>query len=162
VNANATTTRAKARYPRWKIVVAILSPLAFCALLIGILVCKFVYTLKGQLKETDAGFRKITNTLDAEAVRQWALEMNRKKASQSQIAESMPKELRNVYNEPPEVEFDDSGLALNWGGGDFHWVLYIGGTNNILPFHSANQDYPFNFEWRPGIYYTREANLELQ
>jgi len=53
-------------------------------------------------------------------------------------------------------------LTLIWGDGFFHWVFYIGATNDTLPHVSQNRQYPFNFEWRRGIYYAREANQELQ
>src|SRR5262249_9635858 len=114
MNAEAKTTRAKTKGLWWKTVSIALFALLVSAIPIGLLVYKFVSASNKQLKETDARFRKITNSLDAETVRAWALKMNHKKASQEEIAQSMPKELHNLYDEPPEVAFDDSGLALNW------------------------------------------------
>lgn len=112
--------------------------------------------------EADAGFKKAKSTIDPEVVRAWALECIQKNASRKEIANLMPESMRNLYGEPPDAWVDGSSLNLLWGGGFFHWGFYIGNTNETMPFNSENHEYPYNFEWRPGIYYTREAKWELQ
>jgi hypothetical protein len=123
---------------------------------------RFSEDAKKSLADADAGFKKATNTLNPETLRAWALESIRTNATIKDVTNSMPKEIQSLYSEPPQIEIGASGMTLIWGGGFFHWVLYIGATNDTLPHVSQNRQYPFNFEWRPGIYYTREANLELQ
>jgi hypothetical protein len=123
---------------------------------------RFSEGVKKSLTEADAGFKKATNTLDPETLRIWALESIRTNATIHDVTNSMPQQIETLYSTPPQIEIGRSGLTLSWGGGFFHWVFYIGATNDILPQVSQNRQYPFNFEWRPGIYYTREANLELQ
>jgi hypothetical protein len=123
---------------------------------------RFSDEVKKSLADADAGFKKATNTLNPETLRAWALESIRTNATIRDVTNSMPKEIQSLYNEPPQIEIEASGMTLIWGGGFFHWILYIGATNDTLPHVSQNRQYPFNFEWRPGIYYTREANLELQ
>jgi hypothetical protein len=116
---------------------------------------------KKSLAEADAGFKKATNTLNPETLRTWALESIRTNATIQDVTNSMPREIQTLYREPPQIEIGRSGLTLSWGEGFFHWVFYIGATNDTLPHISQNRQYPFNFEWRPGIYYTREATQEL-
>jgi len=123
---------------------------------------RFSEEAKKSLTEADAGFKKATNTIDPESLRTWALESIRTNATIKDVTNSIPKEIQTLYSASPEIEIGGSGITLSWGAGFFHWVLYIGGTNDTLPHISKNRQYPFNFEWRPGIYYTREANLELQ
>jgi hypothetical protein len=94
--------------------------------------------------------------------RSWALENIRKKATPREIVGTMPKYIRDLYKYPPDAFVDESTLFLMWGGGFFHWGFHIGDTNATLPFISNNQEYPYNFEWWPGIYYTREAHWKLQ
>lgn len=123
---------------------------------------RFSEEVQKSLIEADAGFKKATNTLDPEALRAWALASIRTNATFKDVTNSMPREIQTLYSAPPQIEIGGSGLTLSWGAGFFHWVLYIGATNDTLPHISQNRQYPFNFEWRPGIYYTREANQELQ
>jgi len=118
--------------------------------------------VKKSLAEADAGFKKATNTMDPEALRTWALEIIRTNATIKDVTNSIPREIQTLYPTTPLAEIGGSGITLSWGGGFFHWVLYIGATNDILPYISKNRQYPFNFEWCPGIYYTREANQELR
>ena len=136
------------------------------ALVIGMAVyshsARFSDEVKKSLANADAGFKKATNTIDPEALRTWALESIRTNATIKDVTNSIPHEIQTLYPEPPQIEIGTSGLTLSWGGGFFHWVFYIGATNDTLPHISQNRQYPFNFEWRPGIYYTREANQELQ
>jgi len=123
---------------------------------------RFSDDVKKSLAEADAGFKKATNTIDPETLRTWALESVRTNATVKDVTNSMPREIQTLYSEPPQIEIGSSGLTLSWGGGFFHWVFYIGSTNDTLSHISKNRQYPYNFEWRPGIYYTREANQELQ
>jgi hypothetical protein len=123
---------------------------------------RFSDEAKKSLADADAGFRKATNTIDPEPLRTWALESLRTNATIKDVTNSLPRELQTLYHEPPQIEIGASGITMIWGDGFFHWVLYIGKTNDTLPHISENRQYPFNFEWRPGIYYTREANQELQ
>jgi hypothetical protein len=118
---------------------------------------------KRSIIEADSGFRRATNTINPEDLRAWALEMVRKEATEKQLSESMPGYIRNLYAGPPPFAFvSGSCVCLMWGGGFFHWGFFIGSTNETMPFVSANREYPYNFEWRPGIYYTREADWKLQ
>jgi len=123
---------------------------------------RFSEQAKKSLAEADAGFKKATNTLDPETLRTWALESIRTNATIKDVTNTIPRELQTLYGAPPEIEIGGTGITLSWGAGFFHWVLYIGATNDTLPHVSQNRQYPYNFEWRPGIYYTREANRELQ
>lgn len=123
---------------------------------------RFSEDVKKSLAEADTGFKKATNTMDPEALRTWALASIRTNANYADVTNSMPKQIETLYSEPPQVEIGHSGLTLSWGEGFFHWVFYIGATNDVLPHVSQNRQYPFNFEWRPGIYYTREASQELR
>jgi hypothetical protein len=123
---------------------------------------RFSEEVQKSLTEADEGFKKATNTLEPESLRTWALESIRTNATIKDVTNSMPREIQTLYNAPPQIEIGRSGLTLSWGSGFFHWVFYIGATNDTLPHVSQNRQYPFNFEWRPGIYYTREANQELQ
>lgn len=123
---------------------------------------RFSEDVKKSLSEADAGFKKATNTMNPEALRTWALESIRTNATIKDVTNSMPKQIETLYSTPPQIEIGRSGITLSWGSGFFHWVFYIGATNDTLPHVSQNRQYPFNFEWRPGIYYTREANRELQ
>ena len=100
--------------------------------------------------------------MDPEALRTWVLESIRTNAMIKDVTNSIPPQIRELYHAPPLIEIGRSGITLSWGGGFFHWVFYIGATNDTLPHVSQNRQYPFNFEWRPGIYYTRESNQELQ
>jgi len=145
------------------------TPIVILGLIAGIIFAagafwlrRFSAAIKQPVIYADAGFKRATNTIDPEALRAWALENVRQKASTRDVAATMPASIRNLYDEPPEVQIDEKCLTLSWGGGHFHWVLYIGDTNLTLPFVSDNQGYPYNFEWRPGIYYTREAGPKLQ
>jgi hypothetical protein len=112
--------------------------------------------------EADAGFKRARQTIDPEQLRAWALEMIQKKASGKEAPISMPGYIHHLYSEPPEILVDDSCVNLMWGGGFFHWGFHIGNTNETLPFISDNTEYPYNFEWKPGIYYTREGKWKLQ
>jgi hypothetical protein len=118
--------------------------------------------VKQSIVLADSGFRKATNTINPEDLRAWALKMAQEKASGNQTPESMPGYIRNLYSKPPDIEVEGSGVTLMWGGGFFHWGFYIGSTNEMMPFISENTEYPYNFEWVPGIYYTREAKWNLQ
>ena len=123
---------------------------------------RFSGAVKKQLLDADAGFKKATNTIDPEALRAWALESAHKRRTDQAVTNVMPKEILTLYDEPPDIEVYDSEVKLRWGGGFFSWFFIIGNTNDTAPFHSENQEFRYNFEWRPGIYYTREANRELQ
>jgi len=114
------------------------------------------------IRRADTGFKKATNSLDSEAIRAWALDCIRNQSSKRQISDSMPKELRELYGSRPYVSIDGSTLYLFWGGGFFGWSFRIGNTNDVVPYISGNPEFPYNFEWRPGIYYTREAAWKLQ
>jgi hypothetical protein len=81
----------------------------------------------------------------------------------------IPDYIKNFYSIPPEdilvipkTSNKEATVLIFWGGGFFHWTLEVGDTNFSLPFNSGNPEYPYNFEWVPGIYYTREANWKLQ
>jgi hypothetical protein len=118
--------------------------------------------VKRSIVYADSGFRRATNTINPEELRAWALENVQKNSSPKELALLMPENIRSLYNEPPDAWLDGSCVCLFWGGGFFHWGLYVGNTNEIMAFISQNQEYPYNFEWKPGIYYTREAKWDLQ
>lgn len=128
---------------------------------LGFLVYRF-NPVSAVIKQADTGFKKATNTIDPEVLRAWALDNIRKQSSKREISASMPKELRELYKHQPSVSVNGSNLWLNWGGGFFGWFIRIGDTNDIMPFNSNNPEFPYNFEWRPGIYYSRETAWKLQ
>lgn len=120
-------------------------------------------SIKHTIVEADTGFRKATNSINPEELRSWALELIHNRAPKKEVLDTMPSSIRNLYADPPEDAWiDGSSVNVIWGGGFFHWGFYIGSTNETRPFMSENKEYPYNFEWRPGIYYTREANWKLQ
>ena len=162
MSPNPATARAKPNAAWWVLGLLFLVIFAGVGLAIYSRSARFLTAVQKPLIDADAGFKKATNTMDAEKVRAWALENVRKQAALKEIYATMPQDLRNLYEAPPDIVANADGLTLSWGGDFFHWVFYIGDTNNTLPFHSSNAGYPYNFEWRPGIYYTREANMELQ
>jgi hypothetical protein len=162
MNPKAIAPRSKPDARLW------LAAVVFAVLALGAIMAlssrsaRFSEEVKKSLANADAGFKKVTNTMDPEALRTWALESVRTNATIKDVTNSIPHKLQNLYHEPPQIEIGSSGLTLSWGVGFFHWVFYIGATNDVLPHISQNRQYPYNFEWRPGIYYTREANQELQ
>jgi hypothetical protein len=162
MNQPATAGRPKPDARLWMAALA----LAILALVIVMAYsshsARFSEEVKKSLADADAGFKKATNTIDPEALRAWALTSIRTNATIKDVTNSIPREIQTLYPEPPAIEIGNSGITLSWGGGFFHWVYYIGATNDTLPHISQNRQYPFNFEWRPGIYYTRESNQELQ
>ncbi len=162
MNPPATAARVKPNAFRWIIGVVILVLISGVGLTIISRAMRFSDAVKKSLTDADAGFKKATNTIDPEALRAWALVSAHNKTTYQEITNSMPKEMFSLYDEAPEVQVESSGVTLNWGGGFFNWIMYIGATNDTLPHISENREYPYNFEWRPGIYYTRGANKELQ
>jgi hypothetical protein len=117
--------------------------------------------------EADAGFKKAKQIIDPEQLRAWALEsINRWPATNGwhTIPESeIPKNIQTLYNYLPEdASVTGDTVVIFWGGGFFHWALEIGSTNVSRPFNSGNPEYPYNFEWVRGIYYSREASCKLQ
>jgi len=112
--------------------------------------------------EADAGFRRATNTINPEDLRAWALQLIQSKNSDKEAAATLPDYIQDLYPELPDVLVGESYVTLGWGGGFFHWGFHIGKTNATMPFISDNPQYPYNFEWRPGIYYTRESKRGLQ
>jgi hypothetical protein len=123
------------------------------------------------VRTADAGFEKAKKTINPEELRAWALESVKhwaKTNGESSILprSEIPEYIRNLYPYPPEdVEItggEQAQVAIMWGGGFFHWGLFIGDTNFSLPFNSRNMEYPYNFKWVNGIYYTREANMKLK
>lgn len=142
------------------VVVCLLLALAATAVVIYKASTKVFTGMNKPMVDADAGFKRAEQTIDPEALRSWALDNIHKKASPREITDSMPKYIQTLYDEPPEAQLDQDCLILSWGGGFSHWVFYVGDTNQTMPFNSPNHQYPYNFEWRPGIYYTREANWE--
>ena len=119
------------------------------------------------IREADQGFRKAKQTIDAEALRSWALDAIKRWPSTNGsrvIANSeIPENIRMLYSQPPgRVFIRSDAVEIDWGGALFHWGFEIGSTNFLRPFNSGNHECPYNFEWKPGIYYSREANWKLQ
>jgi hypothetical protein len=123
--------------------------------------------------EADTGFRKAKNIINPEQLRAWALAEIPKHPQLTndvipQISNSeIPSNIQKLYAALPEDAViqkygDQKYVQISWGGGFFHWALLVGDTNFSLPFNSANHEYPYNFEWVPGIYYTRECNWKLR
>lgn len=111
--------------------------------------------------EADAGFRRATNTINPEDLRAWALLLIQSNTSDKEATESLPDYIQNLYPEPPDVVVVETSVTLIWGGGFFHWGFFVGNTNETMPFISDNPQYPYNFEWKPGIYYSRETKRKL-
>jgi len=123
------------------------------------------FTPPQMVVEADAGFKKAKQTIDPEQLRAWALqEIKTHSGKYASIPEAeVPKYIQNLYSNPPEsVWVDGSCVNILWGGGFFGWGFYIGDTNKVMPLISDNREYPYNFEWKPGIYYTRETRRKLQ
>jgi hypothetical protein len=115
----------------------------------------------------DEGFKRAQRTINPEELRSWALQTFKEHSGTNNpeipIAE-IPSSIRNLYSGGPEdaVISQNGGVIIFWGGGFFHWVLEIGDTNFSEPFNSGNEEYPYNFKWTNGIYYSREADWKLQ
>lgn len=125
----------------------------------------------------DEGFKQAKKTVDPEALRVWALQTIAKSSATNTdgngmmievTSNSVPDSILHMYTVPPEdisVTPGKSGhpgeVDVCWGGGFFHWWLTISETNNIEPYKSDNPEYPYNYEWVPGIYYSREADWPL-
>jgi len=159
---NKTETNPKPDARVWLGAVVVLIAALIVGLAIYSRVARFSDAMKKQLAYADDGFKKATNTIDPEALCAWALESAHKRRTDQAVTNVMPKGILTLYGEPPDIEVYDTDVKLSWGGGFFSWFFIIGNTNDTLPFHSDNQEFPYNFEWRPGIYYIREANKELQ
>ena len=119
------------------------------------------------IREADQGFRKAKQTIDAEELRSWALETIKRwpstNGSQVIANSEIPENIRALYSQSPGRVFVRSdAVEIDWGGALFHWGFEIGSTNFSRPFNSGNHECPYNFEWKPGIYYSREANWKLQ
>ncbi len=119
--------------------------------------------------KADAGFKRAKQTIDPEQLRTWALEAVRRWPSTNDLGfqtipdSEIPHYIQNLYSYPPEdASVSGNTVSIFWGGGFFHWVIQIGNTNYSEPFNSGNPEYPYNFEWTNGIYYTREASWKLQ
>jgi hypothetical protein len=123
------------------------------------------------LFQADEGFKHARKTVNAEELRQWALEEISKHAGtdESRVpASEIPHFVKSLYSSPPNEVLviparppDPSYVIVAWGGGFFHWLIRIGDTNYSEPYLSGNGEYPYSFEWTNGIYYTREAGWRL-
>ena len=106
------------------------------------------------LNEADGGFRKAKNTINPEQLRTWALESIERRTNLHEVYKSMPDNIRNLYEEPPDVSVNESCVVLMWGGGFFHWEIDIGPTNYTET--TGVENIHTTVEWVPGIYYSRE------
>jgi hypothetical protein len=123
------------------------------------------------LFQADEGFKHARKTVNAEELRQWALQETSKRSQTDDPhipAAEIPDSIRKLYSSPPEEALANPEYAgtpahvvIFWGGGFFHWVIEIGDTNYSRPYLSGNGEYPYNFEWTNGIYYSREAGWKL-
>jgi len=146
---------------RWAVGILLLAVLICC--LKPLVLSRHMHEVVGKsIVEADARLRRHTNTIDPEDVRTWALELIQLQASDKVAADSRPDYIRNLYSGPRDILVSESCVSLIWGGRLFHWAYYIGNTNEIKPFHSDNSQTSYNFEWKPGIYYTRETKRGLQ
>jgi hypothetical protein len=136
------------------------------------IICLFLYfwfVPPKYLVDADEGFKKAKATIDPEPLRAWALDELKRRHQTNDFDfptipdVEIPKYIKNLYAYPPEQAFvEGDTIDIMWGGGFFHWTFRIGNTNCSEPFLSQNSEYPYNFEWTNGIYYTREANRKLQ
>jgi hypothetical protein len=131
------------------------------------LVIVWLYTPPKDVVGADAGFKKAKQTIDPEQLRAWALESIKRWPNTNgwhAIPDSeIPNYIRNLYSYPPgDASVAGDRVIIFWGGGFFHWVIEISSTNFSEPFKPDNPEYPYNFEWVKGIYYSREANWKLQ
>ena len=132
-----------------------------------LLISNFLMMPSRAIRKADQGFRKAKQTIDAEALRSWALDAIKRWPSTNGsrvIANSeIPENIRMLYSQPPgRVFIRSDAVEIDWGGALFHWGFEIGSTNFFRPFNSGNHECPYNFEWKSGIYYSREANWKLQ
>ncbi len=126
------------------------------------------------LVQADEGFKKAKTTINPEKLRAWAIgEMAKQKPpTNGYLGKDIPNSeipdyIQNLYADAPEnaaihYNGDQSFVYIMWGGGFFHYGFEVGETNFLLPFNSDNSEYPYDFEWKSGIYYTREASWKLQ
>jgi len=147
----------------------------FAAIIAGVVAFKYLLSIPDKsLIQADEGFKKAKITIDPEELRAWALaEIVKRQPVANDIEgngipnSEIPNYIKNLYSDFPEdaavvKESGDSYVRIFWGGGFFHWVMEVGDTNFSEPFNSSNPEYPYNFEWVKGIYYTREANRKFQ
>jgi hypothetical protein len=140
------------------------------AVVLGILLFPMIMIMGSAymtIYHADEGFKRAKKTISPEELRSWALQTfkehsgtNNPEISVSEI----PGSIRNLCSGGPEdaVISRNGGVVIFWGGGFFHWVIEIENTNFSEPFRSENEEYPYNFEWTNGIYYSREAVWKLQ
>jgi hypothetical protein len=119
--------------------------------------------------QADEGFKKAKRTVDPEKLRVWAIDMVRTTSFTNMCSQDLPRSkipdfVNSLYSDHPEAVLvnppnseRNGTVTIFWGGGFFHWVMDIGETNFSMPHKSENPEYPYNFEWVPGIYYSREA-----
>lgn len=119
----------------------------------------------------DEGFKRARRTIDPEELRRWAFQEIKKRedADNPEIpGPEIPDYIRNLYPGGPESAEAISGrdgsqprVVIFWGGGFFHWVIEIGNTNYFKPYVSENPEYPHNYQWTNGIYYSHEGAWPL-
>ena len=117
----------------------------------------------------DEGFRRAQRTINPEELRKWAFQEIKKRGGteNDDIPRSeFPDYIQKLYPGGPEsasalADGDQSRVVIFWGGGFFHWVMEIGDTNYSKPFDSENPEYPHNYQWTNGIYYSHEARWPL-
>jgi hypothetical protein len=156
-------SKSKSHLPWITLIVVLCVPVFFVG---SFLAAPFVAIYKA-----DEGFKKAKQTIDPEQLRIWALQEMQKHGdtntpSNIPIGEiptsEIPQPIQKLYSYPPENVFVNGDVvAIIWGGGFFGWGIQIGNTNYSEPYKSTNPDWPYNFEWVPGIYYTRETAWPL-
>jgi len=114
--------------------------------------------------EADAGFKNAKQTIDPEQLRAWALESIKHWHSTNgfqTIPESeVPEYIRNLYPDPPDAAVIGDGVLISWGGGFFHWAIFVGPTNSVRT-KDESPGYQ-TVEWTQGIYYSREGYRKIQ
>ena len=129
----------------------------------------FIWEVAKKIYQADEGFKRAQRTIDPEELRKWAFQEIEKRGDTDNPdipGSEIPSYIRNLYAGGPEdakalADGDQSRVVIFWGGGFFHWVMEIGDTNYSKPYVSENSEYPHNYQWTNGIYYSREAGWPL-
>ena len=106
-------------------------------------------------------FKRVQTTIDPERLRTWA-EQEAKHPERSPLsAEDIPEGLAKLEAYPPTVNIgsaqnsrDKPFVVLMWGGGFFHWGMFIGSTNYLL---EPNPQAFHDVKWVDGIYFRHEG-----
>ena len=161
---NSGTSKTKRPFPWTWIILALV--LSAPILLVG----SFLAGPLMIIHEADAGFRKAKKTIDPERLRSWALDSIKWHSGTNGFSENLPISkipdyITNLYSIPPEDAWitpktadHEASVGIIWGGGFFHWGLFVGPTNYLM-YPDGNHQIA---EWVSGIYYMHEGGRKIR